>query len=513
MVSLDVKLIKTPFVFCYESAIATVANWVGRDYQMIFSTMLGFGYKHDEITREKAHGKDLYCGYCVDDFFYFDDLRKYHGMEASFLDVNPDTVMQEVKKEIDGGMPVMVYLEHDFCPWTKEDLYRTYYLITGYDDSYVYGYDLHSNDETMMKLEIEMLKEDYSHQNQILIFRKLDTQTQATFDDLKAVIKAKGYDSGVAFEEMKKFADELIAYFTDNKYDKDKTHFRQVDILEPLGDIVRGRKLFADTCYYLAKANNDEFADYVGFCYEDVSELWNTVWRMAGKAYLLNRGDTLSERTKKTIVEAAGKIYEIAEREKKIIDIIFGDRSNIVAIRKPLDHINDVTGLDEVTLDLSNLYNNKCFEEEGGIKPDLTGQGEHFKASNLGEDRTLNVGGRSFVIGKGKDNFVCSGQSVSVPKDKYKALALLGCAEWGGGSGKAFIGNDMTSDILYVDLSDWFYCKMNNAWKGAAIDYEGNEVDRGLFCVNYELNPELETDRIVFPKISNAHIFAIKLYK
>ena len=72
--------------------------------------------------------------------------------------------------------------------------------------------------------------------------------------------------------------------------------------------------------------------------------------------------------------------------------------------------------------------------------------------------------------------------NIDISPGFYKKIYVLGCAEWGSGCGKVLVGSEHYVNTLWLEMQDWFYCKMDriNEWSGKAIDYEQNEVESNI---------------------------------
>lgn len=509
---LNVKMIKNPSIYCNESAMATVAEWLNRDYAMIFSEMLGFNFLKKEHAKDKRLGERIDSGYKLEDLVQA--LKVYHGISVENKRVDKN-IIDIISDQINKEMPVLTFVCARFCDWIKEKNYKIYFLIIGYDDFYVYGYDLHSDSDNIQKLPIKVLQKNYLKKNKVQLYKIVGNEKDVKFEIVKDIIRQKKYNESQTFLEMKNFADELEeVYSTKTNYGKDEK-FNYTLTLDKLTDIVRGRKLFSQTCYYIAEKTGDEFAHYVGGCYAEIGEQWNVVWRMLAKIYILNCENNEKNSVSSIIKEVADSIRKVSDAEKELIENILGDCIIYDKTIKPLNNIKVDKGYKYIDVDIFKLLDNKGFEEPAGeIKADLTGHGEFFLWNDLLDSKVIKFGEAAFHINAVYDNFLCNGQKISVSTNTYKKIYILGCAEWGSGSGKIQIGNDSYCESLLMDFPDWYYCKMDNdcnVWHGQALDYKHNKVERGLFCLDYELNQSKKISWIQFPIISNVHIFGIKL--
>ena len=205
-----------------------------------------------------------------------------------------------------------------------------------------------------------------------------------------------------------------------------------------------------------------------------------------------------------------------------------GDSTESRVIRKLPRLFGDVRVIDEAkalyddesaneALDyLRDVYNNKAFKDNSDISPNFTEQGEYFLYENIVDNRNIPFGNIDFHINEKMDNFICANQKVKIPKDSYQKIYIMGCAEWGSGSGLIKVcDSEKKDEMLLLEFQDWFFCKMKNSstWRGKANDCENQTVDRGLFCLDFEVDSSKEISELIFPDIPNVHIFGIKLIK
>lgn len=145
----------------------------------------------------------------------------------------------------------------------------------------------------------------------------------------------------------------------------------------------------------------------------------------------------------------------------------------------------------------------------------MTGKNEYFEGDKSLKNRKVFVGKTSFVISSEFDNFKCMNQRLDIIDIGItKKIYILGCAEWGNGYGKLLVGYEDSVESIILEFPDWYFSRTEStyvAWRGEAIDSEGNGVERALFCLDYELPKEKEIKWIKFPDADNIHIFGIKL--
>ena len=509
---LNVDLIKNSSIYCSESALATAANWLKRDYRMMFSGMLGFDFVEKGDLIQKRIGERVNSGILIQDIVYA--LKYYHGIVAERKQIDGN-IKEVIIEQINQEAPILTYISPVFCDWTDSKYYKVYFLIIGYDDCFVYGYDLHNNSNNIEKLSLKTLEENYIEQKEVQVYKIGGNEKKIDFEEIKKIVKNK-YDVTQTPIKMKKFADELEDNYAKEFECEYYIDFRSIPLLEKLADIVRGRKLFSEACYYVAEKTGDQFAQHVGICYADIGEQWNVVWSMLAKVYALNKEGNVEDKVRLIIKEAADRIRKVADVEKDLMSNMFGECKIYEKLIKASNNIEADSGYEykDIDIDISHFFDNKAFEETAAdINADLTGHGECFQCGELPDDRMIHVGKTEFYINTGYDNLICNNQIINVQPNVYKKIYILGCAEWGNGSGKVQIGNDVYEETLLLEFPDWYYCKMNKntVWRGKAVDFERNNVERGLFCLDFKLNESEIISKIKLPVATNVHIFGIKL--
>ena len=506
---LDVQLIKNESIYCKESALATVARYLKRDYRMMFVAMFGFDYLDKSESNNQRIGDRMVSGVAMQDVEEI--LRKYHGIAVENKTVCD--IEETVKTQIDRKMPILTFLNPALCEWTGEIEGEVFFLAIGYDDSYVYGYDLHSDSSSVEKIKISDLVKCYEEDNEVQVYKVVSEEREVSIEDIKESMR-KFYDKNETDKKIYRLAEDLSENFAEEFEGEEYDELTDLPFFSKLIDIVRGKKLFVDTCYYVFEKTNDEFAKYIGDHYMDIGEQWNVIWNTLVKFYLLNCDEDQSDGIKEIIREIVDSLKNVADEEQKLVKNALGNAEITDRIVRWANKLAEDEGYSYYDVDISSILDNKAFlETDSEICADLTGNSEYFIEGKSDDNRTIPIGKTQFRIHKGYDNFVCNKQIINVTPGKYKKMYILGCAEWGSACGKMQVGDDHYVNNLWLEFSDWFFCKMNreNEWSGKAIDYEQNEVRRGLFCLDYELKQDETISWMKFPSVGNMHVFGIKL--
>lgn len=508
---LDIALVKSPSMFCEESAAATVAKCLNRDYEMMFSNMLGFSFNYSNVNYDLPLGKQFSGGYNFSVMEW--GLENYHGIKTELYEVKED-IMKILVNEVNRGMPILVFPLVGYCPWMTEikEGKKAFFLVIGYDEKFVYGYDIHSNSTEKKIMPINNLKKSYERglSKKVRTYRIIASEkTEINFNDIKNSVYLKKYINSRPFLKMKALANVIDNGINISLERENCDNVNDIPFLIEIKHIMRARKLFAEMCYYLAKKKQDTFANYVGMCYLEVSNMWNIIWNKLLKLFFSEKNIYSSS---KSIAE---KIRTVAEKEEKIINNIL---QNVLEEKNFICVSNSITndkGYSYINVDITCFYHNKAFTncKDTDLVVDLTGNNEYFCCDEVTDKLRIQVGETTFIINNEYDNFVCSNQHVDVKSNRYKKIYILGCAEWGNASGYVIAGYENSRDMLLLEFPDWYYSRIDStyvAWKGEAMDSEGNITERALFCLDYELKQDTLC-WIEFPKVENMHIFGIKL--
>ena len=311
---LDVQLIKNESIYCKESALATVANWLNRDYRMMFIAMLGFDYTEEGNMTNRKLGERIVSGVSMLDIE--STLQYYHGIAVENKMVsNIDEIIVE---QIDQKMPVLTYIQPALCEWTREVEGIVFFLVIGYDDSFVYGFDLHSDSSSVEKLLIRDLVKCYTSLNEVQLYKVVSDERMVTIEEIKEAMR-KYYDLENTEKKIIKLAEDLSKGYVEEFKSEDGEEFIDLPFFSELIDIVRGKKLFVETCYYIFEKTGDEFAKYIGAKYIDIGEQWNNVWKILVKFYILNSDETDGDNIEEIISEIVECLKNVAKEEMRSV--------------------------------------------------------------------------------------------------------------------------------------------------------------------------------------------------
>ena len=513
---LDVKLKKSINMFCDESAAATVATWLGRHYEMMFANMVGFQFDVKKSIEDKIIGPNIYSGVSNENIFKL--LAEYHGIRTCFVKPDNADAIGIITAELEKGMPILVLLREKYCSWIDSNSSTcVVFLVIGYDNEYLFGYDIHSNSRKIVHTAIKEVRQNNADISEFgyTIYTVVSKERDVTRNDILKYICKGDYFCQNSFDQMRDLA-ECIKTNLDYEIERmDYDIINEIPLLQNIMHVLRARKLFASTCEFVAHKNGDEFLNKVSLGFLRLGGEWNTAWNMLLKFFYSEKDYG------EQCFKISEKITNISYMEEELFhNLVSGQGYHETFVFKGIDRVVGSTNkLVEKEINLKHLYNNKAFEETGNdvIKADLTGYKEYFLEGELARERVIKVFDLAFLINNGLDNVSCKGQSVKVSEEGLQKIYLLGCAEWGEGSGNMEISYaDGHVEYYYIVFKDWFFCDTDDmyvAWKGKAQNSLGKVEERALFCISIKLEHKGKIQKIKLPSCNNMHIFGMKMVR
>lgn len=307
---LDIKLVsEVGVLYCPDSAVATVAVYWGKEYEMIFSQMWSFFYNDKDAIKV---GERISLGPItvenLGDYFYgihIDDVKFEKPSEA----------LEFIRKRLNDGSPISSYVHKCFLPVHKDafqDVDILYILYIGFDKNGLYYYDI-SNGIT----EIQYI----SNESFSCSFRRIDTIIRVFSDRdedklldkksffLRTLIDLKEINM---FEAMKKFADDIETCFDISVECENVKKINSVPLVLNIGNIYRSRELYSRFILYISEVLESQFLCNIYERFRETVSMWSTARLLASKCCLVG--------TSKSKERFANKIREIADFEKAIYD-------------------------------------------------------------------------------------------------------------------------------------------------------------------------------------------------
>src|SRR5690554_3919995 len=129
---LDIKLIKSEAMFCLESAVASVAKHLNRNYEMMFAGIWGFRFTLEDLACPGVIGQRVRAGFTDEDMLKL--LEIYHGVKVEIHRIKQaNTLMTSILRELEAGRPVAFSLNEMHYPWTSQKRESNgFLLVVGY---------------------------------------------------------------------------------------------------------------------------------------------------------------------------------------------------------------------------------------------------------------------------------------------------------------------------------------------------------------------------------------------
>lgn len=308
---MDISPVCIPSLYCTERAVISVAIYLNRDYGMAFFDMYGLEYR-DKDSDALQFAEKIHSGYS--DMTIVRSLAKYHGITSCFLTKNRSTVLRAVKRQIDIEMPVLIFLDGIHCTWLNKAQKKVGFFVVGYMDDVFYGYDLESKETVLVEISAAAIKESYDTEHLIVIWKTVHDEVKLTYEAVKKNIVKKKYHKLTIVNQLEKMVWDLEQLVHDNG----EIHFEE--LLAKISDIVRGRKLFAETCIYIREIMLEEYWELGQLVerYITLGQKWNLVWRMLAMASVLVTTEGNSRRLQATLDKVLCVLREIVEVETNI---------------------------------------------------------------------------------------------------------------------------------------------------------------------------------------------------
>ncbi len=522
---LDIKLEKTREMMCEEAVLASVALWMKRRYEMIFSQMWKFKLAEEDMMVHGVVGSRI----LIEDGDPKQLLEQYHGIRVTEHDIYyPKEILNIAHKELKAGLPTKTVLKGEYVPWAlKGDEYIIVLVIgINYDNKEVICLDVHNLNQTAFLPLDNFLKGcgDYGCSTYSIV------QDEQMNVDWISIIKhnMEYLLENNAFESMRELARlmrDSFDYAAENKEGKDAF---STEISQNFQKIYRTRFLFSNALEYLINFQKVHALSGYPDTFIKLSNKWLSVWSLLNKALLKQKFDTEIEKTSQKIIEAVDFEENIYDA---LLQSIEGSNSVKLNVLNSKNMLNPDKQVNEVVfVDISSYLNNdgfaSCMHSESTA--DLTHTGQFFLTEGLPEEELWDVERVKFrfphPMDGMNDNISCTGQTISFLKDNYSFVILLGCAEWGHQSEMmsiCYVGE--RADSIPLEISDW---SANEPLFGEVVAWEGKCAERTnsdislipwfkahLFAKIIQLDNKLQLDSISLPECSNIHIFAITLGK
>ncbi len=563
---LNLNIVEAAGMVCQDMGAATATRGLGQDYELMYQDAWGFQY-NDELEFCSLNPKEyeLFYGYskkqqkAVCEKYKNALGRKvsggqnrqekwlsfYHGVETQHKKFNTQELYLEgIKKQLAKGIPVEMWFDQYFMPWTKEVRkkaplrYQGYMMIHGFDEETgdFHCIDIHGTrtEEVMpMRNFLAFLKEHQRYcfttyrptgeQNPFQVKRFLE----------KTLQRIEGIGNKSIFNEMRRLADDIekkfdfqeeIALSQESKGSlAAPTHILCV---KSFTEVSRMRNLFALTLTYIGERENMPEILKLSERFRLHAAKWQILVAILGKAYFKKDFNGLDKQLSEHIRRLADEEEETKEILKQLLDesrIEKVKHLNENEEKKQKEIGNGEEKNDYVFCDLVSLFNNRAFAAtlKNAEKADFDGLGNYLLRDMQKGKQMIFCGEQPFQLGKeGEDNICCTNQIVSIQPDEYYSLNILGACDSGAFYGKleiSYLDGEKQESIF--GFGEWRFgkCEFGEklAWQGERVYWnQVNAEEKGyLFWKRIPLNRQKKLCQIKLPDCKNMHVFSITLNK
>ena len=318
---LDIKVIKSEAMFCLESVVASVAKYLNRNYQMMFSGVWGFQLLSENSAYPGIIGQRITAGFTDQDVLKL--LEIYHGVKVEIYRIKQaDTLMTNILRELDRRRPVAFSLNEMYYPWmSQERAGKGFLLVVGYQaEQNLLCLDIQSKSPEVKVFPFKILLDlDEVFKNtseNYFTFSIVNDEAQTIgYDDFRSNLANCRSLSDNPFAAMRYLA-ECIEQEMD--YDVERGSYSiddlyHVPLLYNVMHILRARKLLSSSAYYVWERTQIQLLSDLSMDFLELGNAWNQVWNMLFKLFYISK-DSNKLRSK-----VADQIRKIAEKEEIVI--------------------------------------------------------------------------------------------------------------------------------------------------------------------------------------------------
>ena len=311
---LDIKAPENlPSLYCNEKAVITIAGFLGRNYAMAFSEMNGIEYlENDEALRIEDRMRATYSEVAI-----VKALSKYHGISSYFPVKTQRTIIRAIEEQIEANLPMLIFLSYSTCYHPDERDGKIDFLVVGFDEDNVYGYDMHAESAQVLKIPKHRIKEDYGSREKVITWKVIHDEVLITKEIQGKILKTLSKELRKEQDIIARFASEIEK----NCFDVDG--LKRIDfetLLENLAQIVRAKKLFVYSMRYIAQRT--PIPETIIASYEGLSMQWNKVWQLIAKVNYMSKDRTYDDKLLHFWNMALSEMKKIMDNEKCLEDML-----------------------------------------------------------------------------------------------------------------------------------------------------------------------------------------------
>lgn len=519
---IDIQLVKSREMFCKESAMATIARWKNRNYEMMFLKTIGFDFDYEKACEENIIGRNIYCGYDNKDII--ESFEKYHGIKVEnkeFFD-NP---VSSIKELLNKSMPITLFIPDSYCSWIGDFGKDTFIMIVGYENDVFHCIDIHLGSADIYSLKFEYIDRLYQNDNKI----SYQTYTIVANEDknisinnlIYSIKNSKYYlNSEEIIYKMHKLADFIESRLDLEIEMKVETINYFVPIRLNLSHILRSRLLIGKLLDYVYKVTKDDMAKKLSSEFTILGLEWEKAVFLLDKLLYSKRiSNKPIERYNEICSKIATRLRKVMNEEHQFIQKLC--RNELIEMDEYIVHnVECCQSFEEIVeCDISSYFDTRAFALtlENIEHADISGYNEYFVSGCLNNEINVNVFGHNFSLcpnSLGYDNMLCKNQEIKIKSDRYTKMVIIGCAVWGDGSGIISIKSNNGEKKVHMRISDWYNILEDNiVWCGNAVDIMGNIGQRAVSMYIYSLNNNDMLDSLLLPDTTNVYIFKILFFK
>ncbi|MEJ6950347.1 hypothetical protein [Natronospora cellulosivora (SeqCode)] len=508
MKKIDIELTNIKGLTCKDGLLATLAEWLGRDYSVLLGSIWNFIFRNktNSVLENRIQAYPTFSSKMFEQECGI-RLSYYEGTEISISDI---------KKSILLNKPLILHFDMYWCPWAENFFQQKHdpkhaFLVIGFDDFGFHCIDYSPRTERAF-LPYEYFRKGFKSCNMIDILpysNEAISDWRVFFKNTIDIIEKDNI-----FDNMRKFSRYLLESFNLNKeIEKDDIVARNRIIWE-INRVFLLRVLFSDT---LKNIEREKDYNVVQLCKKlsMAGDKWFLMGNLLTKLFL-NQDERIIERL-------ATRIDYIADYEENIFSSfmeLYNNDSYYFSIDK-----NEPSKLGLLHVDLSEYVNCRAFQSDNTDSiPNLTGDGAYFLKDQqlqlevLPYRNILHFRLHNILNGK-MDNIFCKNQTIKIPQGKYSGIYLLGCSVNGNFMEELVINYlDEPNQVDFITFVDLYppAAKFNQeiVWLGdCSRDRNTSSVDfvGALYVYHLKLNQDKMAVSIKLPSCSNMHIFSITL--
>lgn len=516
---------------CREDVIATAVNWLGHDFEFLFSEAWGF-----ELL--KGSGTETLGERVVVDWGNIIELSSKHcGVKITYKEYsNVEESYRAVVQQIRKGRVAGFTMDAHWCPWTdffqQEGVHVQGHTILGYDldkDKNIicvdclpahygvtvpYKYFLKGNNGSTIQFEKCQSEQKEKCLEDIVQTILSKVRHEGAYGNMFHTIRAF---SGM-FQNIK-FEDECKGYGKDD--------FWNSKLFIAILNAANGRKQFGKVLKIIGQKQNNNAVVAIGDQLNYIGAKWLGIRGCLIKARLVG----LNQMWLKRIMEMFEYIASFEEELADKLEIAMMQSNVQTSSQKQMKTAQNEQDLDDQAnikiLNLNDYFNNKAFDYTVSLdsKADITGTGDYLLLEQVKMNTVFNAGGVDYMFSSQfsteYDNISCGSQVIPIKVHGPRKLSILACAEWGDFYEKvSILYADGFSEELFFQLNDWcvkpdkektYYMEV----KSVSTSNQVLSVDkepRYLSSIVFELAHDSEAVEIHLPNCPNVHIFSVSIY-